>query len=812
MKFLHVRLFLLLAMFFNLSLLAQTSLITGIALDENQEPAVQANAILYSAQDSSIAKVEVTNFEGLFQFQNMPPGNYWLKVSYVGYQAHLSDVFKFSEGEKLEFGKIELKVAASDLGEVVVTAERPILELKNDKMVFNVENSISATGNNGMDLLRKSPGVLVDNNNNITILGRTGVRIFIDGRPTPLRGADLNAYLESLQSTDIDAIEIITNPGAKYEAEGNAGIINIRLKKEKGLGTNGSLTAGYQVGIYSRYNLGTSLNHRTKKVNLFGNYSLNLGNSQSFDRNNRIQRGAELNHSQEAIKDFVNQNIKVGADFFLSPKSTLGFLVNGNFGTGGNRGRATTEIGDFQQPFAIDSLLISAADRENSQTNMNFNINYQLQLNKDQSFNLDLNYGFFDSEVEEFQPNQYFDPTKTNLFFERNNRTFAPRFIDLYSLRADYNQSFLGGQLGMGLNLSYVSTDNNFEFFNIIDQTDVLDIDRTNQFFYEENINAGYLSFNKNLSKKINMQVGLRMEHTHTDSELIAQKSTDNRQVQRDYVNWFPSASLNYTLDKKNLFQLSFSRRIKRPSYQNLNPFEFKQNELSFRRGNPFLQPQYSNSVQLRHSHNYRINTTIAFAHTTDVMLGQTTAGEGNEEFYTWLNLADQYNYSINVAMPISITRWWSSFSSLTAYHRENKGDFGEGRVIDESVNAFNIYAQQTFKLPKEVSLELSGWYNTPSIYGGNLRIATMWSLNFGMQKVLMNGKATLRLAVNDMFRSTNYAYTTVFGALNMSGSGNHVDSRRFQMNFTYLLGNRQVKKARNRDTGLEDKNSRIGQ
>lgn len=790
---------------------AQNTLIIGTALDDRQSPAIQANAILYAAPDSGMIKVEVTDLEGAFQFRNIPPGQYWVKVSYVGYEAYESNVFDLVSGQEVDLGTFQLQNATSELGEVVVTAERPILELEDDKMIFNIENSISATGSNGMELLRKSPGVLVDNNNNITILGRTGVRIFIDGRPSPLRGADLNAYLESLQSTDIDAIEIITNPGAKYEAEGNAGIINIRLKKEKGLGTNGSFTGGYQVGIYSRYNLGTSLNHRTKKLNIFGNYSLNLGNSQSFDRNYRRQRGSVLNNDQEAINDFFNQNIKAGLDLFLSPKSTLGFLVNGNFGDGGYKSRATTQIGTLPEPLTIDSLLISSSDRESSRTNINFNINYQLQLSKEQSLNLDLNYGFFDSEIAELQPNQYFAPEQNNLLAERINRTYAPRFIDLYSLRADYSQPFWGGKLGTGINLSYVKTDNDFDFFNVIDGTDLLDTDRTNQFFYEENINAAYLNYNRTLSEKVSLQLGLRMEHTHTDGELIAEKVTNNRSVQRDYVNWFPSASLNYTLDQKNLFQLSFSRRIKRPSYQNLNPFEFKQNELSFRRGNPFLQPEYSNSIQLRHSHNYRINTTIAFSHTTDVMLGQVTAGEGNEEFYTWLNLADQYNYSINLAMPVSITKWWSSFSSITAYHRENRGNFGEGKVVNETVDALNIYAQQTFKLPNDISMELSGFYNTPSIYGGNLRIATMWGLNFGFQKVLFEGKATLRLALNDMFRSTNYSYTTVFGVLDMEGEGNHSDSRRFQVNFTYLLGNKQVKKARNRDTGLEDKNQRIG-
>lgn len=811
MSHFFTRLILLFLFLSPLSMPGQNTLIKGRAIDEDQSPAMQANTILYAAADSSLVKVEVTDLEGKFEFLNIPPGRYWVKVSFVGYEAYQSKVFDLAAGQEVDLGAFRLQTTASDLDEVVVTAERPILELEDDKMVFNIENSISATGSNGMELLRKSPGVLVDNNNNITILGRTGVRIFIDGRPSPLRGADLNAYLESLQSTDIDAIEIITNPGAKYEAEGNAGIINIRLKKEKGLGTNGSATAGYQVGIYSRYNLGTSLNHRTKKLNIFGNYSLNLGNSQSFDRNYRRQRGSVLNNDQEAINDFFNQNVKAGLDLFLSPKSTLGFLVNGSFGDGGYKSRATTEIGTLPEPLTIDSLLISSSDRENKRTNINFNINYQLQLSEKQSFNLDLNYGFFDSEVAELQPNQYFDPSKTDLFFERINRTFAPRFIDLYSLRADYSQPFWGGSLGTGVNLSYVKTDNDFDFFNVIDGADILDTDRTNRFLYEENINAAYLNFNRNLSEKVSFQFGLRMEHTHTDGELLAEKETDNRLVQRDYVNWFPSASLNYTVDKKNLLQLSFSRRIKRPSYQNLNPFEFKQTELSFRRGNPFLRPEYSNSIQLRHSHNYRINTTLAYSHTTDVMLGQVTAGEGNEEFYTWLNLADQYNYSINVAMPVSITDWWSSFSSITAYHRENLGDFGDGRVVDERVNALNIYAQQTFKLPNDFSMELSGFFNTPSIYGGNLRIATIWGLNLGFQKVLFDGQATLRVAINDMFRSTNYSYTTVFGVLDMSGEGNHSDSRRLQVNFTYLFGNKQVKKARDRDTGLEDKKSRIG-
>jgi hypothetical protein len=253
---------------------------------------------------------------------------------------------------------------------------------------------------------------------------------------------------------------------------------------------------------------------------------------------------------------------------------------------------------------------------------------------------------------------------------------------------------------------------------------------------------------------------------------------------------------------------LSYGRRINRPSYQDLNPFQNKLDELTFEQGNPFLRPEYTTNIQLTHSFNYRLNTTLSYSHTSDLITRQTDAGEGMESFITWLNLADQYNYSLNLAAPMPVTEWWSSYTSLTAYYRENKGNFGDGREIDLSARALNLYSQHTFTLPWELSLELSGWYNSPSLWGGNFEMSSQWSIDAGIQKQLMDGRANVKLSVSDIFKTTNWHGVSEFGPLYLTIHGGW-DSRRFRLSFSYLLGNTQVK-SRKRQTGLEEEQSRV--
>jgi len=323
-------------------------------------------------------------------------------------------------------------------------------------------------------------------------------------------------------------------------------------------------------------------------------------------------------------------------------------------------------------------------------------------------------------------------------------------------------------------------------------------------------VNAAYSTYSRQFGKW-GMQLGLRAEQTISEGDLTALKPVNDQNVKRDYFNLFPSGGVTYTMNEKHSFQLNFSRRLDRPSYQDLNPFEYRLDELTFQKGNPFLRPQYSNNVQFSHTFMQMMTTSLAFSHTSDLIQQFVDVSDVNEKaaFQTFRNLAEQNNLSLNIGTPIPIAKWWNGYVNLNGYYQDVHADFGEGKVVDANIYAFNGYMQHSFTLPKDFNFEVSGWYNSPSIWGGTFKMDDMWAVDAGVSKKLLKGKATLKLSVNDIFYSQNWSGKSTFGDLYMTVDGRG-DSRRFRANFSYSFGNEQVKSSRNRSTGLEDEKNRI--
>ncbi|HKK76479.1 MAG TPA: outer membrane beta-barrel family protein [Saprospiraceae bacterium] len=786
--------------------LAQQSSLNGKVLDVTEEALPFANVLLKYPSDSSLAKVAVTDEQGTFEIVGVEAGNYLLQISYVGLPSLLQAI-SINRNEQKDLGSLLMQTSEGEtLGEVTVEATRPLIELKGDKMVFNIENSINAGGSNGLELLRKAPGVLLDNNNNITMLGRTGVRIFINGRPSPLRGEDLASYLEGLQSTDIDAIEIITNPGSKYEAEGNAGIINIKLRKDSNLGANGTLNLSYGIGIRPRYSGGLSGNYRNKFMNLYGSYSYTQSNPISNLNFDRRQFGFVLSQRNLITAQNTPQNFKAGADFFLSDKSTLGILVEGGSALNQNNARGRTTLGTVDQ-MEPDSILIVNSPFESKRFNLNYNLNYEWKISKSSSLSIDANYGTFDRTQGTFLSNRYYTPDETTLLSVRDNQIDTDTDIRLSALKVDYERELWSGKLGVGGKITQINTDNDFDFFNFVGANPVLNTDRSNRFQYNENVNALYFNYSKRISDKINYQIGLRMEQTNSEGNLIAQKEGNNQNIKRSYLDWFPSASLNIKMNPDNQLQLSYSRRINRPSYGALNPFEYQLDELTFHKGNPFLQPEYSNIYQIRHAYKFKINTTLSYSRTADMMALQPQAGEGKVSFRTWLNLQKQDNYSINIAAPTPINDWWSSLVSVTAYYRRNRSAPNAETVVDLQATAYNLYSQQSFKISKKFSMELSGFYNSATINQGATRARPMYRADLGAKLKILQGSGNLSVTFNDFLNTMRWQGDVVFGELDMTIVSDW-DSRRLRVNFSYLFGNKKVK-SRKRKTALEEEKSR---
>ncbi len=794
---------LLLICIFSQYLNAQIGQIKGMVSDE-KEPLSFTTIILKSAADSSMVKAEITSDNGSFVFSNITFTKYFVEVSYVGMKDFSSDIFELNQGI-LVLPKIILRPNSNEMQEIEVVARRPMIEVQADKTVFNVENTLNSTGTNGFELLRKAPGVIIDNNNNIILEGKTGVQIFINGKPSPLAGEDLTNFLSTLQSSDIDKIEIITQPSSKYDAAGNAGIINIQLKKDKRLGTNGTVSAGYAYGKNGRANSSISLNNQTKTSNFFGSYNNSFGETFDFMNLDRIQNNVRYDSKTENLRNSTSNNFRVGFDFFSKTNHTFGILLNGNFYDVTRNGETTTPIIP-QNSGELVQVLAARTVSENESVNLAGNLNYKFADTSGHELLIDLDYGKYERTRTSFQPNTYFDPTG-EILSVADYRMLTPINIDIITAKADYSQKFFGGKLSFGGKYSIVKTDNTFNFFNVFSGEDVLNSERSNTFEYTENINAAYFNFYQKINKWT-LQAGLRMEQTISEGNLISTQINSDDNVKRNYYDWFPSGGITYAPTYKNSWALNYSRRIQRPNYASLNPFEYQLDELSFSKGNPFLQPQYTNNIKLSHTYKYRLTTSLSYSRINDFFANVTETQGETQNFLITRNIANQEVWNIGISLPVDLNKWWSVYASVNAYHSSYQGNDDKFVSVDQTT--VSLYAQNSFILPKDFRLEISGWFSSPSVWGGTYLTKSMGSLDIAIQKKFLNDRLSLRVAASDILFTSFWRADMRFGDLYIDGSGGW-ESRQVKVNLSYRFGRNEIRKNRNRKTGLEEEGKRAG-
>ena len=791
-------------------LLAQN--ISGVVKDAEGKNISNASISLHNAKDSSVAKLAVTDRDGKYEFKSVKSGKYFVSATYVGYRQKYSPAFEVSGSGDVSVPSFALSKASGNLQDVTVTARKPMIEVRADKTILNVENSINAVGNDALELLRKSPGVTVDKDDNISLSGKNGVQVYVDGKPSPLSGSDLSNFLKSLQSSQVEAIEIITNPSAKYEAAGNAGIINIKLKKNKAYGTNGTINAGYNQGIFPKYNGGLSLNHRNAKFNLFGNYNYNKTRNESFMNLHREQLDTLFDQKSKMTFRNNSHSFKAGADYFINSRSTVGVMANGTFTDNTFANTSKTPI-SYIPTGVVDRILFADNVSKSKRNNANFNTNYRYADTSGHELNIDADYGMYRIKSDQLQPNYYYDPTFTTINSQYIYNMLAPTDIDIYSLKADYEQNFKKGRLGFGGKSSYVKSDNDFQRYNVYTNDKILDTLRSNKFLYKENINALYVNYNKQY-KGIMIQAGLRMEHTHAEGhsngfKWNGQYVTYDSGFNRNYTDFFPSAAVTFNKNPMNQWSISYSRRIDRPAYQDLNPFEFKLDEYTYQKGNTELRPQYTNSISVTNTFKYKLTTTLNYSHVSDVFSQLVDTADKSKTFISKKNLATQNIVSLNVSMPWQY-KWYSIFANLNTYYSKYRADFGTGRIVNLGVFAANVYAQQTFKLAKATTAEMSFFYTSPSIWQGTFKSKEMWGLDVGLSQTVLKGKGTVKATVTDIFQTMRWGGTSTFAGQYIKVNGGF-ESRQLRLSFLYRFGSMQVKAARQRKTAAEDESKRVG-
>ncbi len=786
------------------------NIITGNIIDAKGEAAPYATIMLMNAKDSSLAKGAISDDKGMFEIEDAVIGNYFITATVLGFEKLSTPTFEYKEG-KYKSPALILKKSENELKGVTITTIKPTIEVLADKTVFNVENNPTTQGLNALELIRKSPGASVDKDDNIMLKGKPNVIVYINGKPSQMSGASLAAFLKGLNAADIEAIEIISNPGAKYDAEGNAGILNIRLKKNKKIGTNGNLELGFQQGITPKGNAGVSLNHRDTKFNIFSNYSFSKGR---YD--NTLNITSTVGDSLWDLKSYDknynnNHNVKFGADYYLNDKNIIGFIAYGSYAINHQTSDSKNDI-SRKSGTKLDSVLYANTLANSDNKNANFNVNYKYTDTLGHDLNVDADYGLFRNNGDSYQPNQYVNPNTGAKIIERNYRNQTPVDIDIKSIKADYEQNLAKGKIGVGFKVSDVKTDNTFNFYNVLNNIDIIDIDRTNQFIYTEKIYAGYLNYKKQF-KKLGIQMGLRAENTKAKGDLIAIKPTSSKNVDTTYLNLFPNVGLSYAFSDKHALNFTYRRSIDRPDFQALNPFENKINELNFQRGNPFLKPQYTNSLELGYTFMQAIGLSIGYSHTDDFFTELTDreldpVSKQEIFFLTTRNLAKRDNYNISLNTPLPIKKWWNGYLSAWYNYSSNKADFGDGKIVNLNIPGGGLYNEHSFTLGKDWTAQVSGWMNFGGLWG-NFVNRTQGVMDLGLTKKIWDGDGTIKFTFNDVFKTSRWSAYNQLGTLSMDGNGTW-EGRRVGVSFNYRFGNKNIKSARSRETGLESEKNRV--
>lgn len=668
---------------------------------------------------------------------------------------------------------------------------KKLIEQKIDRTVVNVDATISNTGTSAMEVLEKSPGVQVDKDGNISLKGRQGVMVMIDGRPTNLSGQELATLLRGMESSQLDQIEIMTNPPARFDAAGNSGVINIKTKKNKIKGFNGSVTAGVTQGRYFKTNESLSLNYRNNKINLFGNYSFSRNNNfQQLDiyrryKNEQDETRAIFEQVSHMRNSNTNNNLKIGMDYYLTPKTTLGVVASG-FSNGSNhRGFNTSFLKNPQS--VTDSIVESVTTTKDRWRNGSVNLNMRHAYDSTgKELTADIDYVRYDVSNDQTFRNTSFDPHMVKQFEERLTGDL-PMQIDIYSAKVDYTRPMKKNmKIEAGWKSSYVVTDSKAKYFTVANESSEPDYSKTNFFKYEENINAAYFNMNKKLSKKFELQTGLRFENTNYSGLQHGNPTRQDSSFSKSYNGLFPTVFLSYEADKSNQFRISVGRRIERPRYQDLNPFLFFIDKYTYGSGNPYLKPQYSNNIELAHTFKGFLTTTINYSQTKN-MFSEIFDQEG--EYATIVregNIGKRHNAGISMSAQFPIAKWLNSNVYANYNYDKLKGQLS-GEDFEVAAGNLNMNMNNQFVFGKGWNAELSGWYRSKGIWGQIISYP-MGALTVGVSKQVLKNKGAIKFNVRDLF------YTQPpRGDINFKSTEakfrSQWDSRVANLSFTYRFG-----------------------
>ena len=774
--------------------------------DVQSRPVAGATIGLYLFTDPTKKRTAVAREDGSFQFKNLPEGQYMLGISSIGFKNFTSSAITVGPGSPaIRLPVIVLALSRQpNLQEVVVSAHKPLVEYKIDRTIVNVDAMKDAVGNSALEVLEKSPGVTVDFNGDISLNGKGGVLVLIDDRSTYLSMQDLAAYLRSLPAGSLEKIELMSNPPSKYDASGSA-IINLVLKKSRNPGINGNISLGYSQGNYSGFNQAINSTYRGKKFRVFGNLSYTGNESYNREQYQRFlydPNGLPVSGLFMNSRYTVNStawNGRLGVDYFISPKTTVGLLLMGN--TRPKTDRLVYGNNLFDDHMQPDSTGEGFTEGDYSWRNSGINLNIQHKLNDSgQSLTADFDHLKYTSFSSQFSPTWMYFPDGS-LSSYKGLKMEIPSDMEIYSAKLDYTlPPGKDIRVDAGFKFSQVTTDNHSTWFNQSGNSFVPDENRTNHFIYKEQIHAVYASATREW-KRWAVQGGLRMESVGLHGHLVGTATVKDSLVHQTYTNLFPTLFISYKLDSagNHRLKLSYERRIRRPNYQQLNPFLVYRDGYNFSAGNPYLKPHYNNFVELDYNYKHSFGVTLLYGRINGIIQSLTQA-VGDTFITRPENFGVNYSFDFIPHATLSPFKWWNLNTTLVMFYLVNKGK-AYGEPVNNKVVTAEWELSNQFVFKDEWSVDLSMFFGSRH-KGGQTISDPSWSMNASVQKTIFAKKGTLRLGLDDVFHSRIMQISWVGLQQASAFRKSWSDTRRIRLGFTYRFGKELKERKRIRNSG----------
>ncbi|HWA07697.1 MAG TPA: TonB-dependent receptor [Ignavibacteria bacterium] len=776
----------------------ETGVISGSVIDKTTGlPVEGADITVNRVKDSSFVKGTQTNAAGQFTLSGVPYGKFYLKANLVGYNLSVvSGVTINPNNLTVALEPIKLSSGNTTTDEIVVESEKSQIEFRPDKKVFNVGKNITNQGSSVIDLLKEIPSVTVDQDNNISLRGSEGVKIMIDGRPSGLEGTNRGDLLAQISATQVESIELITNPSAKYEAEGSSGIINIIMKKNenRGVGYNG--TIGLNIGTRDKYSGQFSFSLKNSKYNMYGNYGYN-SNHMIFnglnERFNYINSDSYFtDETSNARGHMRGHNAKFGVDFFLNPSNTLGFSFNLR-GTKRSRFDNTDDL-VYNNSNILTSQYFNITTHEDDGFNYDIAANYTLRFKKPQQvFTADLSF----SRDKDDEVTNTYDTYITPIVPEPVNRNeFSKETDDAYIAELNYVHPFSkDAKIETGFRGSYKKRDNDYRLENYDYQNNqyVTSLNSSNRFIYKEQINAFYGIYTNQLGN-FGFSLGTRIEQTIVKGELMNNGQT----FDRIYVDFFPSASISQKLTKTSEIQLSYARRVNRPRSRQLNPFvtiSMMGGTNTLSQGNPDLNPEFTDAFELSYIQYLPFATvtpTFFYRQTKDQISRSRTLVDSITTLSTFVNYNKSKFYGGELILNATPSKTWTLNGTLSYYKTEiDASNLGTG--ISNSGYSWTARAMSTLVLPFDMSLQVSYFYSGKH-YNAQGTFEPFSMLDAALKKDFFNKRLSMTLRVSDILDEAKFK-------ANISGEGYYEtferkrDARTVFLNISYRFGQQDKNK-----------------